>query len=189
MKGIKFIGAMLLLMGFVLGAMRFTSGGGHSDLLFSTSNQSAIASRSAGTAAVPTAKPQLAPNFRLPLRGGGEVRLADFRGEKPIIVEFWASWCHNCQRSMPKLSKLYDMYSDDVEVIGINLRESDAAVEKFVNSRGILYPIAYDRTGAVSNLFGVRYTNTHVLINRDGEVVGFSAQDMTERDIQSLISS
>ena len=60
-----------------------------------------------------TGSEELAPDFSLPLHSGGTIQLADFRGEKPVILDFWASWCHNCQRAMPNLSRLYDEYKDD----------------------------------------------------------------------------
>ena len=80
----------------------------------------------------------------LPLLGGGTINVADYRGEKPVILDFWASWCPNCRRDMPRLSAWYQKYKDEVEIIGINLQESSGTAQRFVDSRNITFPIAMD---------------------------------------------
>ncbi len=129
---------------------------------------------------------ELAPDFTLSTLDGGTVTLSSFRGQKPVILDFWASWCHNCQRDMPKLNKFYQKYKNDVEIIGINLRENIGTIEKFVNSNDIEFPIALDK-GQVSNLYGIRFTNTHIYIDKNGYIQNISSQDTRESEIISLI--
>ena len=52
-------------------------------------------------------------NFTLKKLGGGEITLSDYRDKKPVILDFWATWCPNCRRDMPKLSGFYDKYKDN----------------------------------------------------------------------------
>ena len=127
-----------------------------------------------------------APAFTLSKLGGGSVTLADYRGEKPVILDFFATWCPNCRRDMPKLNKLYEKYKDDVEVLGVNLQESEKTVEEFISSRNISFPIVFDLDGQVSRTFGIRYTNTHVLINKEGHIVRVVLGDIKESDVLSL---
>jgi len=131
---------------------------------------------------------QLAPDFTLTRLDGGTITLSDYRGDKPVILDFWTSWCPNCQRDMPKLARWYEKYKDQVEVIGVNLRESNAVAQRFVNSRGIGFPIAMD-PGSVANQFAIRFTNTHVLIDKEGSIVRVIPGDMKERDIRELIDA
>ncbi len=126
-------------------------------------------------------------NLSLSKLGGGTIALADYVGKKPVVLDFWASWCPNCQRNMPHLNDLYQKYKDRVEVIGINLQEDPNTIQDFINSRGISFPIALDPSGQASSLFGVRYTNTHILIDKSGQVVRTIPGDIGESDIQSLI--
>lgn len=126
-------------------------------------------------------------NISLPKLGGGTIALADYKGKKPVVVDFWATWCPNCRRDMPRLNSFYKKYKDQVEVIGINLQESEAVIKDFVSSRGISFPIALDPSGDASNIFGIRYTNTHILINKEGTVVQVIPGDIQESDIKSLI--
>ena len=130
---------------------------------------------------------QVAPDFSLAKLGGGSISLAEFRGKKPVVLDFWASWCPNCRRDMPNLNRWYEKYKDNVEVIGVNLQEGESAVRDFIASRGISFPIALDPSGQASNTFGTQYTNTHVLIDKDGNLVRAIPGDISEADIISLI--
>ncbi len=88
---------------------------------------------------------------------------------------------------MPKTAKIYEKYKDQIEVIGINLRENTSTIEKFVNKNNISFPIALDPSGQVANLYGIRYTNTHFLINKEGEIVKSIPGDLSENDFLSLL--
>jgi peroxiredoxin len=112
-----------------------------------------------------------APDFSLPRLGGGEIRLSDYRGKKPVILTFFATWCPNCRRDMPAMSVVYGDISDRIEFIGIDLEERSDIVEKFIRENGIGFPIALDQDGSVGEAYGVGYTNTHVFIGRSGDVM------------------
>ena len=63
----------------------------------------------------------LAPDFTLKDLNNGTITLSSYQGDKPVVLDFFATWCPNCQRDMPILSSLYDKYKDEVEVIGVNM--------------------------------------------------------------------
>ena len=130
-----------------------------------------------------------APDFTLTSLSGDTIRLSDFRDKKPVILDFFATWCHNCQRAMPELSRKYPEYKDKLEVIGINLNESQSTVNKFVNKYNIVFPIVLDSSGLASRNYGIRYTNTHVLIKKDGSVLKVIPGDLSQRDLDNLIAS
>ncbi len=131
---------------------------------------------------------QIAPDFSLDKLGGGTITLAEYRGRKPVVLDFWTTWCPNCKRSMPNLSAFYEKYKDQVEVIGINMNENTSLVQKTITKWGITFPIALDSNSSVTQAYGVRYTNVHVLIDKEGNVVRFIPGDISEADIQSLIN-
>jgi len=130
-----------------------------------------------------------APDFNLEKLGGGTLSLSEFRGKKPVVVDFWASWCPNCRRDMPNLSRFYEKYKDKVEVIGVNLQERESIVQDFISSGNISFPIVLDPFKQASNAFGIQYTNTHFLIDIDGNLVRTIPGDIRESDILSLINS
>lgn len=135
------------------------------------------------------ARSQQANDFSLSQLGGGTITLSQYQGEKAVILDFFATWCPNCRRDMPKLSKWYEKYKDQVEVIGINLRENEEKIKDFIDSRSISFPIALDPHGRTSQAYGIRYTNTHILISKEGNVVREIPGDIKESDIVSLIQS
>lgn len=134
-----------------------------------------------------SADAQLAPDLSLALLDGSTVKLSDYRGKKPVVLDFWASWCPNCRRDMPNLNRYYDKYKDQVEVIGINLHENKGTIQKFISSQGINFPIALDPQSIAANKFGIQYTNTHFLIDKEGRLVRIIPGDISEADIISLI--
>lgn len=129
---------------------------------------------------------EFAPDFTLETFDGGETTLSEFRGEKPVILDFWASWCHNCQRALPKTEKLYEQYGDQVEIIAVNLNETEKAIGKYLSKEPLSFPVALDRN-TVNRMYGIQYTNTHVFISKEGVHVGTKPGDLTEEDILALI--
>jgi len=127
-------------------------------------------------------------DFTLTDLNGGSITLADYRGDKPVILDFWATWCPNCRRDMPVMNRLYEKYQDDIEVIAINLQESERTVRKFIESRGLTFPVVFDPSGRVSRAFGIRYTNVHVFIGKNGEILSVKPGDITESDFRALIN-
>jgi len=147
----------------------------------------ALAGAETGSSAVGTGI--TAPDFTLPTLNGTDITLSHIIQDKPVILDFWTSWCPNCRRDMPRLNALSEKYHNQVEVIGVNLQESPTTVQGFIQSAAITYPIAFDTDGAVARLYGIQYTNTHVLINTQGSIVKVILGDISEDDIEALIQS
>jgi len=177
MKNKILIGGLILAAVGLLVIGRFNSGG-------NTASQSASLRSLRGTAL----QKNLAPDFTLQKLGGGTITLSEFKGKKPVVVDFWASWCPNCRRDMPNLNRFYEKYKDKVEVIGVNLQENENTVKDFIASRGISFPIALDPYGEASRAFGIQYTNTHFLVDINGNLVRTIPGDIRESDIISLIN-
>ena len=132
---------------------------------------------------------QYAPDFTLTKLDGTELTLSDYRGEKPVILDFFATWCPNCKRDMPKLSRWYEKYNNDIEVIGVNLHEREKTVLQYIEKANIAFPIVLDPRSSVAKAYGVQFTNYHVLINTDGTVALTVPGDISESHIISLIEA
>lgn len=97
--------------------------------------------------AVPAAKvaeapSEPAPDFTLERLGGGEVALAELRG-KPVIVDFWATWCGPCEESIPVLVELQKKYAGRVHVLGVSVDWDRDAVAPFAREHRMNYPVLF----------------------------------------------
>lgn len=179
------IGVVVLIVG-LLSSGRILGGnppGGDA----TPSRHGAAAVRASATDGDPSKN--IPPDFTLTTLDGETITLSEYAGEKAVVLDFFATWCPNCRRDMPRLNKMYEEHKDQIEVIGINLQESSKKVRKYIDDTGITFPIVLDPSGSVSRDYGIRYTNFHVLINKAGEVVGVVPGDISERDVLSLIEA
>jgi cytochrome c biogenesis protein CcmG, thiol:disulfide interchange protein DsbE len=133
-----------------------------------------------------------APDFVLPaLDGSGDVRLADFRG-RPVIVNFWASWCNPCRDEFPLLKEaLRDYRADRLAVIGVTYRDIPNDSRDFVEKMKGTWPQAVDDDRAVAEAFGVRSIPITFFIRPDGTVAarlfGFTSEAALEEPIGKLL--
>jgi len=127
---------------------------------------------------------QPAPDFTLPdiLEGKPAITLSTLRG-KTVYVDFWASWCAPCLRSMPLINELYAQYKDrGFEVIAINVDDPIEDGREFLLETPLDYLIAADTDNEVLEQYGVRGMPTSFLIDSEGIVrmvhVGFRENDI-----------
>jgi thiol-disulfide isomerase/thioredoxin len=117
-----------------------------------------------------------APAFRLPDLQGHEVSLAQFKG-KVVVLDFWASWCGPCRRSMPELEKLQHRYGDRMTLLAINLMETPEEIKSFLSSQKINPNVLLDSEGTVGRIYKSNAIPMQVLIDKEGIVrfvsVGF----------------
>ena len=98
---------------------------------------------------------ETAPDFTMTDASGEEVKLSDFFG-KPVILNFWASWCDPCKSEMPHFEDAYQKYGEDINFVIVNLtdgaRETVEAASDFIEEQGYTFPLYFDTNteGAVT---------------------------------------
>ncbi len=116
----------------------------------------------------------MAPDFTIQFLDGTKQKLSEHRG-KVIMLQFTASWCSVCRKEMPFIEKeIYQVLKSDDNflLIGIDLKEDKATIEKFKKATGITYPIAFDTDGKIFELYAEAEAGVtrNVIIDKDGKV-------------------
>jgi cytochrome c biogenesis protein CcmG/thiol:disulfide interchange protein DsbE len=126
-----------------------------------------------------------APDFALADLDGAPVRLADYAG-RPVLVNFWASWCVPCVEEFPILAEALDAHADiGLAVIGIVYRDRSEAARAFGEQLGATWPLVMDPGERVARAYGVFGPPESWLIGPDGIVVSrhigpFTAEELAE---------
>jgi len=130
-----------------------------------------------------------APDFAAITPDGKTVHLSDFKG-KPVVLDFWSTWCGPCQMSMPHLEKVYEQLKHkDVAVLGVCVWDDKSAYDKWVTAKKGIYtfttafdPAGRDNGTSIANhLYNVSGIPTQYVIDKDGHVaaslVGYDEGD------------
>lgn len=112
-----------------------------------------------------------APDFALQTLEGKTIRLSDYKG-KPVLVNFWATWCGPCRAEFPDFQKAWTDNADKLVIIGINNTSTDdkTQVPAFLDEFGVTYPIVLDESGDTAKAYNILGLPTSIFIDRDGVV-------------------
>ena len=134
----------------------------------------------------------LAPDFQLQDLNGQTISLSDFQG-KPVLLNFWATWCNPCVSEMPYLQEINDEWSSKgLVLIAINVGDSPSEVEEFMQNHNLSLPVLLDTKQVVSQKYSIRYYPTSFLIDKDGIIQGakigaFSSKEEIEAGLIQVI--
>lgn len=113
----------------------------------------------------------LAPDFTLTSTDGETFTLSALRG-RPVILNFWATWCPPCRAEMPAFEQAWQRYkADGLVILGVDQGESKAVVERFARQEiGTTFPLLLDQTTEIGAIYGVRALPTTVFIDAEGRI-------------------
>lgn len=121
---------------------------------------------------------------------GGDLALAAFRG-KPLIINFWATWCAPCKEEMPTLQTLAELEGERLAVLAVNVREPLPRVRRYAQSAGLTFPILPDPRGDITRAWGMTVFPTTALIDTAGrpQRVVSGAVDWTGATAQDWVAA
>ena len=133
----------------------------------------------------------MAVDFTVENTEGEEVTLYSFIG-KPIVLNFWASWCGPCKRELPDFQSAYETYGDEVEFLLVNLtdgmQETKETATAFMESEGYTLPVYYDTKQEAAYVYQVYSIPTTYLIDAKGEVVAKASGMIDKETLEQGIS-
>ncbi len=111
-----------------------------------------------------------APDFTLKNRAGGNVRLADLRGDV-VMINFWASWCGPCRQEMPLIEDIYNRYKDlGFTVLGVNVDNDPKLADKLLKDVPVSFPVLLDSENRLSEIYKVDAMPSTVMVDRNGNM-------------------
>lgn len=128
-----------------------------------------------------------APDFTVLDENGSEVKLSDFFG-KPIVLNFWASWCYYCKEEMPDFNAAY-CANPDIQFLMVNVtdgsRETISSAKNFIRNSGYSFPLFFDTELSAAAAYGASGLPMTVFIDKDGNLVTYvsgmlSAQNLNK---------
>ncbi|MDQ3963323.1 MAG: TlpA family protein disulfide reductase [Actinomycetota bacterium] len=127
-----------------------------------------------------------APDITMTDFDGDRFELSDFEG-KPLVVNFWASWCPNCIAEMPDFEKVHQATEGEIGFLGINQSDARGPAENLARQTGVTYRLAVDPQGEIFQTFGAQGMPTTVFIDASGNVVDVVVGQLSEDTLTGYI--
>lgn len=128
-----------------------------------------------------------APDFTVYDVQGNACKLSDFRG-KPVVLNFWATWCGPCQMEMPDFNEKYLELGDKVQFLMVNVtdgvRDTVESASSLMAEKGYQFPVFYDTKLEASTIYGVTSLPSTYFIDETGNVVLWGAGMLTAENLQ-----
>ncbi len=130
----------------------------------------------------------IAPNFVLQSVDGEQIELKELKG-KGVFLNFWGTWCGPCKQEFPYMANQYEVFKDrGVEIVAVNVGESNIAVKNFMETYGVNFPVAMDKDRQVTEAYDITPLPTTFLINPEGKVIKVIKGTMTERNVYEYMN-
>lgn len=128
-----------------------------------------------------------APDFTVETADGAKVKLSDLKG-KPVVLNFWASWCGPCRKEMPDLETVYQTYKDQgVQVVGVNVGDSKVAVANFTSQVKTTFPVWLDTKEEAQQAYKILPIPATFFIDRNGTIRAMYQYQMSHAQMEAEV--
>ncbi len=130
-----------------------------------------------------------APSFVAPKVGGQLVSLENYKN-KPLVLNFWASWCPPCRDETPGMERIWRKYEDQgVVILGINVQDGEKEAERYISEFGVTFSNALDLDGSITVDYGVTGLPVTFFIDNDSVVTGRWVGSISEDRLDNWVSN
>ena len=130
-----------------------------------------------------------APSFVAPKVGGQLVSLENYKN-KPLVLNFWASWCPPCRDETPGMERIWRKYEDQgVVILGINVQDGEKEAERYISEFGVTFSNALDLDGSITVDYGVTGLPVTFFIDNDSVVKGRGVGSISEDRLDNWVSN
>lgn len=125
------------------------------------------------------------PDFTVPTARGSEP-LSDLRG-KPVVINFWASWCPPCTAELPVFVKLREAYGERVRVVTIDWNEPGGVAQSYLKAHGVDLPVIEDRQSRIYAAYSLSEVPDTIVLDADGAVTYVSLGELSWQELRSAV--
>ena len=130
---------------------------------------------------------QIAPDFTFTdLVTGKTTKLSDLR-DKPVYLNFWATWCPPCVKELPHIQAKYEQYKDRIHFLAISVDSEQEAPAQFISSKGYTFTDGYGNEREISRAYNIEAIPASYIIGSDGTIKAQIVGSMDEADLESFL--
>ena len=130
---------------------------------------------------------QIAPDFTFTdLVTGKTTKLSDLR-DKPVYLNFWATWCPPCVKELPHIQAKYEQYKDRIHFLAISVDSEQEAPAQFISSKGYTFTVGYGNEREISRAYSIEAIPASYIIGTDGTIKAQIVGSMDEADLESFL--
>ena len=132
---------------------------------------------------------QIAPDFTFTdLVTGKTIKLSDLR-DKPVYLNFWATWCPPCVKELPHIQATYEKYKDRIHFLAISVDSEQEAPAQFIPSKGYTFPVGYGNEREISRAYNIEAIPASYIIGTDGTIKAQILGSMDEADLERFLQN
>ncbi len=130
----------------------------------------------------------VAPDVEFYDADGNSLMLSHFF-DKPLVLNFWATWCGPCKSEMPGFNRLYEEYQDRANFVMINVSDSEETVQDFLKENGYSLPVYFDKTQIASYTYGASAIPLTLVMYKGGIVYGYQSGTLPEEALEQALKT
>lgn len=129
-----------------------------------------------------------APDFVSEDVFGNKIALSSFRGKKPVLLIFWATWCGYCAKEKDDLKTFTKRYQDKIQVLAVDSSEPRQTIRDYIEKENINFLMLLDEQRKIWNQYLIRGTPSHFLIGKDGELISLRPGLASLADLETMLT-